>query len=148
MIISEIKDAQRYYAVLPLLKPLMEYIAANDLAHVPAGRIALRGDDLFINVNDSKMVAPQEQKLEVHRRYADVHIPLSGVETIGWSPLSALKESYAPFDEPNDFALYSAEPQSRFRVEPGQFLIAFPEDAHAPLIGKGQIRKLVAKIKL
>ena len=31
---------------------------------------------------------------------------------------------------------------------PGQFMIVYPEDPHAPLIGQGKIRKLIAKVKL
>jgi len=33
-------------------------------------------------------------------------------------------------------------------MRPGQCLVVYPEDAHAPLIGNGRIRKLVAKVKL
>ena len=32
--------------------------------------------------------------------------------------------------------------------EPGQFVIVYPEDPHAPVIGSGKIRKLIAKVKL
>ena len=33
-------------------------------------------------------------------------------------------------------------------VRPGEFLIVYPEDAHAPIIGRGKLRKLIAKVKL
>ena len=31
---------------------------------------------------------------------------------------------------------------------PNDFLIVFPEDAHAPIIGSGKIRKVIAKVML
>ena len=148
MIIAKISDAKRYEAMHPLLKDLFEYVKQNDLSNAPAGRITIKGDELFINVNDSKLVPQEQQKLEVHRKYMDVHIPLSCAEDFGWRHLSTLGESDAPFDEENDFALYTAESEKWFTLCPGEFCIVYPEDAHAPIVGNGNIRKLVAKIKL
>ena len=34
-----------------------------------------------------------------------------------------------------------------FTLSPGEFVIFFPEDAHAPCIGEGVIRKMVAKVR-
>ncbi|MBP8115537.1 MAG: YhcH/YjgK/YiaL family protein, partial [Chitinophagaceae bacterium] len=35
-----------------------------------------------------------------------------------------------------------------FQLTNGQFVIFFPEDVHAPMIGEGDIKKLVIKVKL
>lgn len=148
MILANISEAPRYYALHPLLQPLFEYVQQHDLSAAPAGRVTIDGDRLFINVSDAELKQREEQKLEVHRAYLDVHFPLSGVEEIGLSNLSALGESDAPFDEANDFALYTAPAETYFTVKPGQFCLVFPEDAHAPIIGQGTLRKLIAKVKL
>ncbi len=148
MIIANISDSKRYEAMHPLIKVLFDYLAANDLTNAPTGRITVQGDDLFINVNESTLVPREQQKLEVHRKYLDVHIPLSCAEEFGWRHLSTLGQSDAPFDADNDFALYTAPSHKWFTLSPGEFCIVYPEDAHAPIVGQGQIRKLVAKIKL
>ena len=152
MIIARIDDAERYYALHPLLKLLFDYVREHDLLHAPAGRIELQGDDLCINVNDTALVSREEQKLEVHRRYIDVHFPLSSAEDYGWRHLTTLNESDAPFDEVNDYALYTAPADKWFTLQPGEFCIVFPEDAHAPVVapapGIKSIRKLVAKVKI
>lgn len=149
MIIANLRDAARYEALHPLLHKLFEYVATHDLSHVPAGRIELEGDDLFINVADSALRTREEQRLEVHRRYLDVHFPLSGPETIGWRALSTLDvQPDAPFDEAADFALYTAPAEAYATLQPGSFCIVWPEDAHAPIIGQGTLRKLIAKVKL
>ncbi|MBR1889052.1 MAG: YhcH/YjgK/YiaL family protein [Alloprevotella sp.] len=148
MILAHISDAERYYAIHPQLKALFEYIRSNDLSKVEAGRIVLDGDLLYINVSDAELRTKEEQKLEVHRAYIDVHFPLSGEEMFGWRHINTLGDSDAPFDESDDFALYSAPATEYFTLSPGQFCIVFPEDAHAPIIGTGKLRKLIAKIRL
>ena len=149
MILNHLNDSDRVAGLHPLLPRLFDYVKTHDLSAVPAGRIELCGDDLFINVADATLVLPEAQKLEVHRAYMDVHIPLSGVEIVGCRPLSDIDvEPDAPFDEEKDFALYSAYAKSYFNVHPGEFLIFYPEDAHAPIIGKGTLRKLIAKVRL
>ena len=146
MILDTLSNAQRYYALHPLFQQLFEYVLTHDLAEVPAGRITLDGERLFINVNDSQLVPAEEQKLEVHRRYIDVHFPLTCCERVGWSPLEHLGQSDAPFNDESDFAVYSCSAETYFTMQPGQFCIVWPEDAHAPVIGEGKIRKLVAKV--
>ena len=139
----------RYFALHPQMRKLFDYLSRHDLSVVPAGRIELDGDRLFINVSDVDLKSKEEQKLEVHRAYIDVHVPLSGDEIIGWSSLKDIPEqSDDPFDETADFALYSAPANEYFTVRPGQFFICHPDDAHAPIIGEGKLRKLIVKIKI
>lgn len=149
MILSTLSESARMESLHPLLKPLFDYVKSHDLSSVPAGRVVLRGDDLFINVSDAALLAREAQKLEVHRAYIDVHVPLSGPEVVGWRPLADIPCSpEAPFDTANDFALYAAPATAYVTVRPGQFLAVWPEDAHAPLIGEGRLRKLIAKVRL
>jgi YhcH/YjgK/YiaL family protein len=149
MILSSISDAKRYFCVHPLLKDLFEYLQQNDLSEASAGRIEIHDEDLFINVAEPQLIKADEQKLEVHRAYLDVHIPLTGAETIGWRHLDTIDiPSEKTFDTENDFALYNVPASAYIDVRPGEFLVVFPEDAHAPIIGEGKIKKLIAKIKL
>lgn len=148
MILSHISDSSRYESLHPLFKQVFDYIKANDLTKVPAERIVLDGDKLFINVADAKLIPAETQKLEVHQKYIDIHFPLSSKEIVGWKHLSNLGTSEAPFDTDNDFALYAEEPTTYFTVMPGEFYIVYPEDAHAPIIGEGTLRKLIVKVMI
>lgn len=148
MILSHISDSSRYESLHPLFKQVFDYIKANDLTKVPAERIVLDGDKLFINVADARLIPAETQKLEVHQKYIDIHFPLSGKEIVGWKHLSNLGTSEAPFDTDNDFALYAEEPTTYFTVMPGEFYIVYPEDAHAPIIGEGMLRKLIVKVMI
>lgn len=149
MILLKLTDSPRIEDLHPLFKTLFDYVKTHDLSKVEAGRIELAGNDLFINVADATLLKKEEQKLEVHRAYIDVHFPLSGSEVIGWSAIDSIgKESEAPFDTDNDFALYNVPASTYFEVHPGECLVAYPEDAHAPIIGEGKLRKLIAKIRI
>lgn len=147
MIHARLCDSRRYEALHPLFRQLFDYVRTHDFTHVPTECIHLDGERLFINVAEVDMKAREEQKLETHRRYTDIHIPLSGIEECGWTPISGLQtDSERPFDEENDFALYAETPQTYFTAHPGDFYVMFPEDAHAPIIGNGRLRKLIAKV--
>ena len=149
MIFGKISDSARIEALHPALQRLFEFVKTHDLMQLPLGRNEIDGDRLYINIAENTLVATEAQKLEVHRAYMDVHLPLNNVETIGWRALSTIDvPSEQPFDEASDYALYAAPATSYVDVHPGEYLIAYPEDAHAPLIGEGSLRKAVAKIKL
>lgn len=147
MVIAHLNDSERYASLHPLFKQLFDYVKSHDLSQVPAERITLDGERLFINVADPTLKDAENQVLEVHRRYIDVHFPLTGEEIIGWSPMSVLTtESVNPFNEEDDYAIYEEQAQSYHTIHPGEFAIVWPEDAHAPIIGKGTLRKLIAKV--
>ncbi|WP_289131957.1 YhcH/YjgK/YiaL family protein [uncultured Bacteroides sp.] len=139
MIVSNLQNSQRVESLHPLFKTLFDYVKSHDLLHAELGRIEIKGDDLFIN-----NVNPEE----LHRAYIDVHILLEGKERIGWKAIEDLKTEIKPYEEEGDCALYSDVPTTFVDLLPGQFAIVYPEDPHAPVIGEGKIRKLIAKVKL
>ena len=144
MIIANITDREHYYSLHPKMKQLWDYILTHDLANSPTGRINIDGDRLFVNVDDSEMSPKEERPLEVHRRYIDVQIPLTASETVGWKALADITTpSVAPFNTQHDIAFFAEPAQAYIPVHPGQFYVMFPEDAHAPIIGSGRIKKLI-----
>ncbi len=148
MILGNLNDSERIESLHPLFGKLFAYIKNNDLLNMPLGRIEVQGDELFINNVEPELRAREEQVIEVHRDYIDVHVPLNGPEIIGWSPLCDLKEESQAYDKAGDCALYTDRPSTYVTVYPGQFLLVYPEDGHAPIIGEGKLRKLCAKVKL
>lgn len=148
MIVSNLKNVQRIEKLHPLFKVLFDYVKTHDLLHSDLGRIEISGDNLFINNVNPDCVESDKQILEVHREYIDVHILLYGVETIGWKALEDATQEIKSYEKEGDCALYSDVPTTFVTLHPGQFVIVYPEDAHAPIIGKGKIRKLIAKVKL
>ena len=158
MIVSNLQHSARIEPLHPLFKQLFDYVKSHDLLHTPCGRIELDGNNLFINNVNPTCVKASEQVLEVHRNYIDIHILLEGKERIGWKAIedvNQLKQAYQEEDqlkqayqEEGDCALYSDVPTTFVDLLPGQFAIVYPEDPHAPVIGEGKIRKLIAKVKI
>lgn len=147
MIISTLHDSARIEALHPLFKTFFDYVKTHDLLHAPLGRIDIAGDDLFVNNVEARLVAADEQPLELHRRYIDIHVVLEGEERIGWKPLCEAQETRQPYDDAADCALLADRPTTWATLLPGHFAVVFPEDPHAPLVGTGKVRKLIGKIK-
>ena len=148
MILSDLKHSERIESLHPLFKMLFDYVKSHDLLHTEPGRIEIDGDNLFINNVSAHGVSAEKQPLEAHRDYIDVHILLEGVERIGWKSIDDVRHVSKPYEAEADCALY-AEPASAYvDLLPGQFLIVYPEDPHAPLIGDGPIRKLIGKVRI
>lgn len=149
MILGKISDSERYEILHPCLHTLFKFVRENDLSKFANERIVLDNDILFINMAEPELKSEDEQKLEVHREYIDVHFPLTGDEICGITHISDLTtESDEPFNEEGDYALYSEKAKTYFTAHPGDFYIVFPEDAHAPIIGNGKIKKAIAKVKV
>lgn len=148
MIYGNIAYADRYASLHPLLPQLFAYVKSHDLLHTPMGKIVLDGDNLFINNVNPECLSEEKQVLEVHRRYIDVHILLEGKERVGWRNTDDCKDVADPYDEAGDFATFFEKPTTYIDMMPNDFLIVFPEDAHAPIIGSGRIRKAIAKVML
>lgn len=148
MIVSNLQNSHRVESLHPMFKRLFDYVKTHDLLHAELGRIEIEGDALFINNVNPECVSAEKQVLEVHRDYIDVHILLEGAERIGWKAIEDVTDESKPYEKEGDCALYADAPTAFVDLLPGQFMIVYPEDPHAPVIGNGKIRKLIAKVKL
>ena len=148
MILSNLQHTEWIEQLHPLFKEVFDYVKSHDLLHTECGRIELKGDDLFINNVNPTLIPAEKQVLELHRDYIDIQILLEGKERMGWKAIEDLQEEVQPYDKEKDCALYSDRPTTFVDLEPGQFTIFFPEDPHAPIIGEGKVRKLIAKVRI
>ncbi|EGJ71036.1 Conserved hypothetical protein CHP00022 [Bacteroides coprosuis DSM 18011] len=148
MILSTLENSARIESLHPLFKIAFNYIKTQDLLNTDLGRIELDGDNLFINNSEVDGLRKEDQILEVHQKYIDIHVLLSGEETVGWLPTSELQTLKTSYQDDKDYAFYSDKPATYVTMRPGDFLIVYPEDAHAPIISSGKIRKAIVKVKL
>lgn len=148
MILTTLDKAERYYSLSPRLKQLFDYLKTHDLTNEPLARYEVDGENIYVNNVHPSLVKAEDQITEAHEMYLDVHIPLDATEIIGWIPTANCVEVSKPYDEKKDVIIFTDKPQNFITVQPGQICIVYPEDAHAPLIGEGKIRKLVAKVRV
>jgi biofilm protein TabA len=146
MILAPLAHASRYFALHPLLPAAFAFLERTDLAALPEGKLVLEGEDLFATVARLSNRPRADSPLEFHRRYLDIHFLLSGEEEIGWRPTSDCHARRGSFDAGADIQFADDTPECWALLRPGNFLIVWPEDAHAPLAGSGELHKVVVKI--
>ena len=148
MIFDSLKNSARYYGISPRIKQAFELFATVDWTKAEAGVHELDGRTIYANVQQRGLKTKEEAKLEVHDKYIDIQILLSGAdEAFGWADRSQLKQPKEAFNAEKDIQFFLDEPQTYYTLRPGQFTILFPEDAHAPMIGEGQIKKIIVEVK-
>lgn len=146
MIFSNLAKTSEYAALHPLFPRAFAYLRDNDLNALAPGVHQIIDQQLFVIVEEANGRTRAEAKLEAHRRYIDIQLVLKGVDEMGWK---ALSHCYQPIDEHNlerDIRFFDDAPDTWIAVPPQHFCIFFPDDAHAPLVGTGAIRKVIFKI--
>lgn len=145
MIVGSLAHSARIERLHPAFARVFAFIKENDLLSAPLERITLDGERLFINNVQTDGREASAMPLEAHRQYLDIHVLLEGEERIGWRALEDCGEPSKAYCEEEDYMLWEQPASAYIDLKPGQFAIVYPEDAHAPLIGSGSIRKLVVK---
>lgn len=146
MILATLAEADRYAALHPLFSRAFDFLRNTDLKTLAPGRHDVRGEQLFAIVEACDSRTRAEAKLECHRRYIDIQLVLEGVDEMGWKPVAACVDPATDYDAARDIRFFNDTPFNWIVTPPGAFCLFFPEDAHAPLVGQGRIRKVVMKI--
>lgn len=147
MILDTLQNRECYYSLSPRLRTAFEWLDKTDVASLEVGRHVIDGDDIFVNVSELDLRPRSAAALEVHNEYIDIQVVFGGEEEFGWSPRSAVASPRAEFDVEKDIQFFEDEPQTFYTVREGQFTILMPQDAHAPMLGEGHVRKLIFKVR-
>jgi YhcH/YjgK/YiaL family protein len=147
MVIDTLDNFGKYVGINPLFADVEKFLHDNDLSKMEPGKYAIKGDDLFVNIQLAKGRTPDAAVLETHRRMIDIQIPLDGPETFGFTPLCRLPE--AAYDAEKDITKYGdLMAESFVGCQPGMFAVFFPQDGHAPCITMApEIKKAIFKVK-
>ena len=148
MILDTLARADRYSNLHPLFARAFDFLRSTDLDALAPGRHAIAGEQLFAIVEDCAGRTRAEAQLESHRRYIDIQLVLAGVDEMGWKPLADCLAPATEYDPARDIGFFNDAPASWVATPPGSFCVFFPDDAHAPLVSTGTIRKVVLKIEL
>lgn len=149
MILDTIRNAERYSYLHPLFKAAFEYIKNTDLLNAPEGKGDIADGLKYIISNGTGRTAEASlAKFECHDKNIDIQLCISGRETIGWKPREKCAGPNGDYNPEKDVRFFSDAPDMFFQLTDGQFVIFYPEDVHAPMIGEGTIKKLVIKVKI
>lgn len=147
MIYGKLTRLERFMGINSNLDAAIERLQTTDLSALPAGKNALVSDAAY--VNRVSYQTQEENVMEAHFKTLDIHIVLAGEEQIGVADADELTEIKR--DEAEDYRLLSGRFDALLTLRPGDFLLAFPEDAHAPKLsvnGAAQVEKAIVKVCL
>jgi YhcH/YjgK/YiaL family protein len=150
MIIDTLLNEEKYFILHKNFALGFEYIKTKDFTSIEPGKYEIEGDELKASVISKHGMTAEESiaKFECHNKYIDIQVCISGTEQIGWKPRNSCIDPKGEYNEEKDVMFYNDAPDMYFQLTAGQFAIFFPEDVHAPMIGEGEIKKLVIKVKI
>ena len=150
MIIDTLDNAAKYFTAHPLFEKAFAYIDLLDFTTVTPGKHDI-GDTGMKAIFSSKVgmsAAESIMKFECHNKNIDIQLCIKGKETMGWKPRGNCLAQKGDYNPEKDVLFYNDAPDMFFGLTDGQFVIFFPEDVHAPMIGEEEITKLVIKVPL
>ena len=146
MILDTFDRLSIYKSLNPQIEAVINFCRGKDLSSLAEGRVDINQDCFAIPMTMA-MRKTEDAQIETHRSYIDIQLVLKGVEKMGYRPLSSLSESEG-YSEDKDLEFWKDPCENLITVEEGQFALFFPEDGHLPLIGEGEIQKIVFKLKV
>lgn len=150
MIIDSVQHISKYTCLHPYFAKAFQYIIENDLSKTGAGTYVLEEDVLkaIFSEGAGKTKEASLEKFECHNAYIDIQVCISGIETMGWKSRTKCHQKNGEYNADKDVQFYNDEPDMYFTLHDGEFVIFFPGDVHAPMIGDDSIKKLVMKVKI
>ncbi len=150
MVIDSLANISKYASLHPLFAKAFAYLATVDFAALEAGKFDIEGDSLKGSVIEKPGMTTAESiaKFECHNAHIDIQVVISGKETFGWKPRNTCVAPKGEYNADKDVLFYDDAPDTFFSLTDKQFVIFYPEDVHAPMIGEGNIKKLVIKVKI
>lgn len=151
-LVGKVAESSKYDVLGRNLKTAFEFLRKTDLSALPKGRTTVDGDDVYVNVmTPTQKPFEASGKVEAHRQYVDIHVPINGHETIGYVRLTD-KELDLPFDAKDDYVLFDAK-TSPVEIGPSEFAAFFPPyGGHLPNRNTGPLvpdyRKAVVKVRI
>jgi biofilm protein TabA len=146
MIFDLFTNIRRYEALNRGFKKAVNFIECTDLKSLTVGRYEIDGERVYAMVSKEKGRKKEDAQLEIHRRYTDIQLVLSGTDNMGWKPLKNCIRPVSDFNRDEDISFFYDGPDVFIPVGPDYFVIFFPDDAHMPLIGDGELHKVVIKV--
>ena len=148
MITGRIEEMRQYRVPAEGVEEALEWLKKAGVENLKPGRYPIEGTEAFAIVAEGTIVPEETEEWEVHRRYADLQVVLSGKEVMGFAPLCAM-EPKGGYDEETDCQLLSGTGDF-LHLEAGGFAFFTPRDAHkamlSPKDGPTRVRKVIFKL--
>ena len=148
MILDTLVNSGLYELIHPRFKQAFDFLNNTDLLNLPLGKIELDGSNLFVSVVEISGKTPETTRLESHKLYIDIQVPVTAPETMGWLAGNKLKEITEKYNPEKDITFFADKASNLLSIQPFEFAIFFPTDGHQPGIAEGRHKKIIVKVLL
>ncbi|HGN1899911.1 TPA: N-acetylneuraminate anomerase [Proteus mirabilis] len=150
MLFGHLSDLATMPEMNPALRHAMEKALALDPASLAPGSYKIDGETLFMNVMTFETVPREQKQAELHQRYIDIQILLSGEETIDFG-IQGSAQDVTPYNETDDYQLTDdIIHRQTLSLTPNMFAIFMPYEPHKPGIAQkneaSTLKKVVIKL--
>lgn len=149
MIVDHIKNWKRYQGCGENIAAALRFI--EERAQDPAltnGTYELVPGEVIVHVLDKESHARGDAKMEIHKKFMDIHYIITGAERCGVAPLP---EEVA-YDEATDNGFWDCADDYSVLIREGEFYAVWPMEPHCPLCNAGEkteaVRKIICKVKV
>ena len=149
MVFGNIRDLEDYGFLEEEILKCFAYAEKHDLMSYEKVSHEIQGDHLFVNIVEYETTETENRFWEAHRNYLDLHLMLEGKERIDINFIDQLKQK--EFVEKDDFLPMDGDANGYVVLEPGDFLLCYPKDAHRTAIKVDdsiKVKKAIFKIRI
>lgn len=148
MILDTLNNSSAYNTLNPLFEKAFAFLRTVKESDFDHPKKEIEGDDCFALFFKTEGKGSDAMVMEAHKKYIDIQYVFKGVDLMGYKPLDECKQVQTPYVEKDDYMLFGDAPNAYVLVTENNFSVFFPSDVHAPLIGKGNMLKVVVKVKV
>ena len=152
MIIDKIENWKKYF-INKSWEKCFDFLLSLKEKEIEDGKYSIEDKLIFARVMSYSTKSRNDAVLEAHNEYVDIQSSIINAEGMEWYPRHELriKEKYNKEKDVEHF--YKPEYSlARFDINPGTFVVFFPEDAHLPQLCVNDniknIKKVVIKLHI
>jgi len=149
MIKDKLENAKIYFGISENLKNGFEWLMSQDLENINPQKYCIDGDKIYANVQEYQ--TKNDAKYEAHRKYIDIQYVVKGSERVGVADRKLCTDTavdITPYNESSDIEFFDCSGEDEWqRLNAGEFLVLFPNDAHKPSINpENKLNSIVKKV--
>ena len=154
MIVTDLQHATEQIPMTLHLQKAIDFLREGSWRDLPEGRFEVDGHNVWGVVQSYETVMSPPERLETHRKHIDLHLIVTGEETMGWIPFENLDPDEF-YDEEGDVgwgtvSSHHLDYVARVRLRAGQLAVFFPSDGHLPRQAGGmppaRVEKVLTKV--
>lgn len=167
MIVGTLDHCEQYYVLGERIQQALEFLKSHDIREMENGRYAIDGTRLsesdlldlsakeeqgiFVLVQRYETRNIEECWFEGHKKFLDLHYVAEGNEYFCYTPIARAGAPITEYDKVEDDFLYKRDYETAVLMQPGDFVIVYPEDVHMPqrrVVFPSKVTKACIKIAI